>query len=59
MTIYQVIDEQNHLVYAFMSLQTDEQEVEMLNEGREDHFYYVSELEFKFKFEENEQKSVI
>ena len=57
MTIYQVINEKNHLVYAFMSLQTAEQEVEMLNEGREDHFYYVNELEFKF--EENEQKSVI
>ena len=49
MTIYQVIKEKNHLVYAFMSLQTAEQEVEMLNEGREDHFYYVNELEFKFE----------
>ena len=49
MTIYQVIDEQNHLVYAFMSLQTAEEEVEMLNESCEDHFYYVNELEFKFE----------
>ena len=49
MTIYQVIDEHNHLVYAFMNLQTAEQEVEMLNESREDHFYYVNELEFKFE----------
>ncbi len=49
MTIYQVIDEQNHLVYAFMNLQTAEEEVEMLNESREDHFCYVNELEFKFE----------
>ncbi len=49
MTIYQVVDEQNHLVYAFMSLQTAKEEVEMLNESREDHFYYVNELEFKFE----------
>ena len=49
MTIYQVIDEQNNLVYAFMNLQTAEDEVEMLNESREDHYYYVNELEFKFE----------
>ena len=49
MTIYQVVDEQNHLVYAFMSLQTAKEEVEMLNESREDHFYYVNELEFQFE----------
>ena len=49
MTIYQVIDEQNNLVYAFMNLQTAKEEVEMLNESREDHFYYVNELEFKFE----------
>ena len=49
MTIYQVIDEQNHLVYAFMSYQTAKEEVEMLNESREDHFYYVNKLEFKFE----------
>ncbi len=47
MTIYQVLDEQNHLVYAFMTLQTAAEEVEMLNESREDHFYYVNELELE------------
>ena len=47
MMIYQVIDEQNHLVYAFMTLQTAAEEVEMLNESHEDHFYYVNELELE------------
>ena len=47
--VFTAFVQQNHLVYAFMSLQTAEQEVEMLNEGREDHFYYVNELEFKFE----------
>jgi hypothetical protein len=49
MTIYQVVDEQNHLLYAFMNLQTATQEVEMLNEDREDHFYYVNALEIEFE----------
>ena len=49
MTIYQVIDEQNHLLYAFMNLQIATQEVEMLNENREDHCYYVNELEIEFE----------
>jgi hypothetical protein len=49
MTIYQVIDEQNHLVYAFMNLQTATQEVEMLNETHEDHYYYVNALEIEFE----------
>lgn len=49
MIIYQVVDEKNHLLYAFTSLQTAAQEVEMLNESCEDHFYYVNELEFKFE----------
>jgi hypothetical protein len=48
MTIYQVIDEQNHLLYAFMNLQTATQEADMLNEAREDHYYYVNALEIEF-----------
>jgi hypothetical protein len=45
MTIYQVIDEQNHPVYAFLTFENAAEEVEMLNESREDHYYYVNELE--------------
>lgn len=45
MTIYQVIDEQNHPVYAFLSFEYAAQEVEMLNEGREDHYYSVNIVE--------------
>jgi hypothetical protein len=49
MTIYQVVDEQNHLLYAFVNLQSATQEVDMLNEGREDHYYYVNALEIDFE----------
>ena len=49
MTIYQVLDEQNHLMYTSMSLQTAEEEVEMLNEMCEDHYYYVNALEIEFE----------
>jgi hypothetical protein len=47
MTIYQVIDEQNHPIYAFFSLETAAQEVQMLNESREDHVYFVNEVELE------------
>jgi hypothetical protein len=45
MTIYQVVDELNHPVYAFLSFEIAAEEVEMLNKDREDHYYYVNELE--------------
>ncbi len=47
MTIYQIVNEQNHPIYAFLSLETAAQEVEMLNESREDHFYHVNEVEIE------------
>ena len=47
MTIYQVVNEKNHPIYAFFSLENAAQEVQMLNESREDHFYYVNEVELK------------
>ncbi len=45
MTIYKVIDEQNHSLYAFQSLETAQQEVEMLNESREDHYFFIEPVE--------------
>lgn len=47
MTIYQVVNEENHPIYAFLSLENAAQEVQMLNESREDHFYYVNEVELE------------
>ena len=47
MTIYQVVNEQNHPIYAFLSLENAAQEVQMLNESNEEHFYYVNELELE------------
>lgn len=47
MTVYQVVNEQNHPIYAFFSLETAAQEVQMLNENREDHFYFVNEVELE------------
>lgn len=46
MVIYQVIDEQNHLLYAFVNLETAAQEVELLNNRSEEHRYFVNALEF-------------
>lgn len=45
MMIYKVIDEQKRSIYAFQSLEIAQQEVEMLNESREDHFFYVEPVE--------------
>jgi hypothetical protein len=45
MTIYQVVNEQNHLMYAFLSLDIAAQEVEMLNENGEEHYYFVNPIE--------------
>lgn len=45
MTIYKVVDEQNHALYAFAHLDTAQQEVEMLNEGRDDHYFFVEAVE--------------
>lgn len=47
MTIYQIVNEQDHPIYAFLSLETAAQEVEMLNESLEDHFYYINEVELE------------
>ena len=45
MTIYKVIDEQNHSLYAFQSLEIAQQEVEMLNESHEDHYFFIEPVE--------------
>lgn len=45
MTIYKVIDEHNNSLYAFQSLETAQQEVEMLNESRVDHYYSIEPVE--------------
>jgi hypothetical protein len=47
MMIYKVIDEQNHSIYAFQSLEIAQQEVEMLNENREDHYFFIEPVEIK------------
>ena len=47
MIIYQIVNEQNHPIYAFLSLENATQEVQMLNENGEDHYYYVNELELE------------
>ena len=50
MTIYKVIDEQNHSIYAFQSLEIAQQEVEMLNENREDHYFFIEPVEIPQSF---------
>ena len=45
--IYKVVDEQNHPIYAFQSLEIAQQEVEMLNESREDHYFFIQPVEIK------------
>ena len=45
MTIYKVIDEHNNSIYAFQSLEIAQQEVEMLNESHEDHYYFIEPVE--------------
>ena len=45
MTVYKVIDEHNHPLYAFQSLEVAQQEVEMLNESHEDHYYFIEPVE--------------
>jgi hypothetical protein len=45
MTIYQVVDEQNKAIYAFQSLEIAQREVEMLNESREDHYFFIEPVE--------------
>jgi hypothetical protein len=47
MMIYKVVDEQNHPIYAFQSLEIAQQEVEMLNEHREDHFFFIEPVEIQ------------
>jgi hypothetical protein len=49
MTIYQIMNEQNRPIYAFLTLQNATQEVEMLNESQEDHYFYVEAVEFEDK----------
>jgi hypothetical protein len=45
MTIYKVVDEQNKSIYAFQSLEIAQQEVEMLNESSEDHYFFIEPVE--------------
>jgi hypothetical protein len=45
MMIYKVVDEQNHALYAFLHMETAQQEVEMLNESRDDHYFFVEAVE--------------
>lgn len=47
MMIYKVIDQKNHSIYAFQSLEIAQQEVEMLNERREDHYYFIEAVEIQ------------
>ena len=44
MTLYQVVNEQNHPLYAFLTFQNAAEEVEVLNENHEDHYYHVNEI---------------
>ena len=45
MTVYKVIDEHNNSIYAFQSLEIAQQEVDMLNENHEDHYYSIEPVE--------------
>ena len=45
MTVYKVIDEHNNSIYAFQSLEVAQQEVEMLNENFDDHYYSIEPVE--------------
>jgi hypothetical protein len=47
MLIYKVMDEQNNSIYAFQSLEIAQQEVEMLNESREDHYFFIVPVEIQ------------
>ena len=41
MTIYQVLDEQNHPVFEADSFLQAQQEAELLNRSFDDHFFFV------------------
>ncbi len=41
MTIYQVLDEQNHPVYETFSFVLAQQEAELLNHSFDDHYFFV------------------
>ncbi len=41
MTIYQVLDEQNHPVYEAKSFLQAQKEAELLNRSSDDHFFFV------------------
>jgi hypothetical protein len=45
MIVYKVVDEQNVSIYAFQSLEIAQQEVDLLNEGREDHYFFIEPVE--------------
>lgn len=47
MKIYQVVNEQNYPLYASYDLDNAIEEAEMLNEVREDHYFYVSEVDIE------------
>jgi hypothetical protein len=41
MTIYQVLDEQNHPVFEAESFMQAQQEAELLNHSFDDHYFFV------------------
>jgi len=41
MTIYQVLDEQNHTVFEAESFVLAQQEAELLNHSFDDHYFFV------------------
>jgi hypothetical protein len=41
MTIYQVLDEQNHPVYETVSFENALQEAELLNHSSDEHYFFV------------------
>lgn len=45
MTIYQVIDEQNHPVYETASFENAWQEAELLNQSFDEHYFFVEAAE--------------
>jgi hypothetical protein len=47
MTIYQVLDEQNHPVYEDQSFINALQEAELLNHSYDDHYFFVEMAELQ------------
>jgi hypothetical protein len=47
MTIYQVLDEQNHPVYEAYSFVQAQQEAELLNKSFDEHYFFVEVAELQ------------